>query len=248
MHSDLQHLIQLQEIELTADRIRRRIESIPAAQAALDARVAEHTAHVATVKERLTANQAARRDIEKDLAAVQTRLSKYKDQLMEVKTNKEYQAMQTEISVAEQNVRSQEDRLLDRMEETETLTAELKSAEAALKAAQAEVATERQALESERGNLDAELARTSVERSTIAASLPPTALSTFEQLTRHRKGLALSEAREGHCSQCHVRLRPQVFNEIRRNSQLIQCESCQRILYFAGTPAVVEPEAPTPKP
>ena len=244
MHSDLQHLIQLQEIELTADRIRRRIESIPAAQAALDARVAEQTAHVAAVKERLTANQTARREIEKDLAAVQTRLSKYKDQLMEVKTNKEYQAMQTEISVAEQNVRGQEDRLLDRMEETETLTAELKSAEATLKTAQAEVAKERQALESERVSLDGELARTSVERSAVAASLPANALSTFEQLAKHRKGLALSEAREGLCSQCHVRLRPQVFNEVRRNDSLIQCENCSRILYFIPAATAGAHQAP----
>jgi predicted nucleic acid-binding Zn-ribbon protein len=244
LHSDLQHLIQLQEIELTADRIRRRIEAIPGAQAALDARVAEQTAHVAAVKERLTANQTARREIEKDLAAVQTRLSKYKDQLMEVKTNKEYQAMQTEISVAEQNVRSQEDRLLDRMEETETLTAELKSAEGALKTAQAEVAKERQALESERGSLDGDLARTSVERSAVAASLPANALSTFEQLTKHRKGLALSEAREGHCTQCHVRLRPQVFNEVRRNDSLIQCENCSRILYFIPAATAGAHQAP----
>ena len=52
---------------------------------------------------------------------MQARLSKYKEQLMEVKTNKEYQAMQKEISVAEQAVRAHEDRLLERMEEAETL-------------------------------------------------------------------------------------------------------------------------------
>jgi predicted nucleic acid-binding Zn-ribbon protein len=244
LNSDLQHLIQLQEIELTADRIRRRIEAIPGAQEALDARIAEQTARVTAIKERAAANQAARRDIEKDLAAVQTRLSKYKDQLMEVKTNKEYQAMQTEIGVAEQNVRSQEDRLLERMEETEILASELKTAESALKAEQVEVARERQSLQSERTTLDGELARTSVERSEIAASLPASALSTFEQLTKHRKGLALSEAREGHCTQCHVRLRPQVFNEVRRNDSLIQCENCSRILYFVPAATAGAHQAP----
>jgi uncharacterized protein len=232
LNSDLQHLIQLQELELTADRIRRRIEAIPAAQAALEARIAERTAAVSSIKERSATNQAARREIERDLSTVQTRLSKYKDQLMEVKTNKEYQAMQTEISVAEQSVRSQEDRLLDRMEETEILTSELKSAEGALKAEQAEVAKARQDLDKERASLDGDLARTSVERTEVASALSPEALHTFERLARHRKGLALSEAREGHCMQCNVRLRPQVFNEVRRNDSLIQCENCSRILYF----------------
>jgi predicted nucleic acid-binding Zn-ribbon protein len=232
LNSDLQHLIQLQELELTAERVRRRIEALPGVQTALDARLADKTASVSAIKERIARNQAARREIEKDLAVVQTRLSKYKDQLMEVKTNKEYQAMQTEIGVAEQNVRSQEDRLLERMEETETLAAELKAAESALKADQADVARERENLEAERTTLDRDLERASAERTRVASALPPGALATFEQLARHRKGLALSEARDGHCTQCHVRLRPQVFNDVRRNDSLIQCENCSRILYF----------------
>jgi hypothetical protein len=237
MNSDLQYLIQLQELELTAERLRRRIEAIPGAQTALENRIAAATAAVAGIKERITANQAARRDIEKDLAAVQTRLSKYKDQLMEVKTNKEYQAMQTEIAAAEQSVRGQEDRLLERMEETETLAGEVKVAEAALKSEQTEVARERQNLDTERATLDRDLERTLAERGKVAAALPPGALATFEQIAKHRKGLALSEARDGHCTQCHVRLRPQVFNEVRRNDSLIQCENCSRILYFVPAPA-----------
>jgi predicted nucleic acid-binding Zn-ribbon protein len=56
--------------------------------------------------------------------------------------------------------------------------------------------------------------------------------------------MALSEAREGHCTQCHVRLRPQVFNDVRRNDGLIQCESCSRILYYVPAPAAgVSPAA-----
>jgi predicted nucleic acid-binding Zn-ribbon protein len=237
LNSDLQHLIQLQDLEMTAERLRRRIGELPSAQEALDRRVADGTAVVAGVKERIAANRAARQEIEKDLAAVQTRLSKYKDQLMAVKTNKEYQAMQTEISVAEQAVRSQEDRLLDRMEETDALATELKAAEAALKAEQAEVAREKQALEAELGSDEQELQRLAGERARVAGLLSPAALALFEHVARHRRGLALSEAREGHCTQCHVRLRPQVYNEVRRNEGLLQCESCSRILYFIPSPA-----------
>jgi uncharacterized protein len=237
LNSDLQHLIQLQDLEMTAERLRRRIGELPAVQEALDTRVAERTAAVAGVKERIAANRAARQEIEKDLAAVQTRLSKYKDQLMAVKTNKEYQAMQTEISVAEQAVRSQEDRLLDRMEETDALGTELKASEAALKSEQADVAREKQALDAELGRDQQELQRLADERSRVAASLSPAALALFEHVAKHRRGLALSEAREGHCTQCHVRLRPQIFNDVRRNDGLIQCESCSRILYFIPSPA-----------
>jgi predicted nucleic acid-binding Zn-ribbon protein len=245
LNSDLQHLIQLQELDLAAERVRRRLADLPSDVAALDERIAARTSAVAAVKERIAASQAARREIEKDLAGVQTRLSRYKDQLMEVKTNKEYQAMQHEIAAAEQSVRAQEDRLLDRMEEAETLAAESKAADAALKAEQDEVARARQALETERITLDQEIERAGAQRTSVAAQLSPPALALFEHVSRNRRGVALSEAREGHCTQCHVRLRPQIFNEVRRNDGLIQCESCSRILYYVPTPsATALPQAP----
>src|SRR5262245_27039504 len=136
MNSDLQHLIHLQELDLKAERTRRRIAEIPGQQAALDERIAARTTAADTVKQRIAAMQAARREIEKELAAVQTRLSKYKNQLMEVKTNKEYQAMQKEMSVAEEEISALETKLLERMVEADGLAAELKAAETALKSEQ----------------------------------------------------------------------------------------------------------------
>ena len=52
--------------------------------------------------------------------------------------------------------------------------------------------------------------------------------------SRARQGIAVAEAVDGHCSICHVRLRPQVYNTILRNEAIVQCDHCQRILYFAG--------------
>ena len=235
MNQDLQHLIQLQELDLAAERDRRRIEELPALQQALEARLAAATAGVTAVKDRIAAMQTARREIEKDLAAVQTRLSKFKGQLMEVKTNKEYQAMQKEIAVAEQEVRAQEDRLLERMEEADTLAAELKAAESGLARERAAVASEEQAMAAQRVELERELTSLASTRKDIVPKLSREALTLFERVSAGRKGIAVAEARDGICTVCHVRLRPQVFNEVRRNDGLHQCESCTRILYFVPT-------------
>jgi predicted nucleic acid-binding Zn-ribbon protein len=212
LHPDLQRLIHLQELDSAAERQRRRVADIPALQAALDARLAERTAAVESVKARIAACQAARREIEKDLAAVQGRLSKYKNQLMEVKTNKEYQAMQKEMSVAEQDIGNHETRMLERMEEADVLAVELKAAEAALKSEQAEIARDRQALDAERTSTAADLQRTSEERTAVAAQVSREALAIFDRVAHGRKGQAMAEARVGLCTVCHVRLRPQVFN------------------------------------
>ncbi len=155
MNSDLQQLIRLQQLDLDIESARRRIAEIPSVQNALDARLAEHQATVAALKQRLAENQTGRRATEAEVASLQTRLSKYKGQLMEVKTNKEYQAMQKEIATAEEAVRSLEDRILEHMEEAETLGRELKVTETALKAQQDDIARERKRLEEEAGALAA---------------------------------------------------------------------------------------------
>ena len=109
------------------------------------------------------------------------------------------------------------------------------------KRAEAESTAEQKAVEADRKALAAELAgvresleRITGERAELVRALSPPVLATFELVARRRNGIAVAEARDGVCTICHVRLRPQVFNVVRRNDEIVQCDSCQRILYFAG--------------
>ena len=237
MNPDIQHLIRLQQLDSDIDAAHRRIAEIPSVQNALVARLDRATAAVAAVKDRLAASQADRKKIEAEVASIQTRLSKYKGQLLELKTNKEYQTMLHEIATAETAIRSHEDVVLERMEEAENLTRDLKAAEAELKSQQAAVAAERSALDAEAASLRSRVEETTKTRAAAAAQLQPDTLRLFEFVARQRKGQAVAEARDGTCSVCHVRMRPQVYNEVRRGETLIQCESCQRILYFVPATA-----------
>src|ERR1700754_2333829 len=113
MSPDLERLIRLQQLDLDAETRRRSLADLPAALQALDERINTRQQTLDAAKARLADNQAAKRAIEKDLAVVQGRLTKFKDQLMEVKTNKEYLAMQHEISMAQDGVRTFEDKVLE---------------------------------------------------------------------------------------------------------------------------------------
>jgi predicted nucleic acid-binding Zn-ribbon protein len=237
MHADLQHLIHLQELDLAAERDRRRIADIPSARLALDERLVAATGALDAVKKRLAANQAARREIDKELAAVQSRLSKFKNQLMEVKTNKEYQAMQKEMAVAEEEVSAHETQMLERMEEADVIARDLKEAEASLENEQAAVAAGKAKLDQEQAGAERDLEAVLAERGQVTSQLSREAFALFERVSQARKGVAVAEARDGLCTVCHVRLRPQVFNDVRRNDSIIQCESCTRILYFVHTAA-----------
>lgn len=245
MNADLTRLIRLQQLETAADEARRKIAEHPARIQALDGRLAAARDVVAGVKTKLTAAGEKRRAEEKDVASVQTRLAKYKDQLLEVKTNREYTAMLHEIETAQNDIRAREDRILEIMMETDELNASIKKSEADLKSAEKEISAERAVLDAEAAALQAEVDRTTAEREKVVAGLDRQVLNIFETTAKGRKGVAVAEAKDGLCTICHVRLRPQVFNEVRKNESIIHCDSCRRILYFAGNTEASAPVSQT---
>lgn len=244
MNADLTRLIRLQQLESAADDARRKIADHPARTQALDARLQTARDAASGIKARLTAAAEKRRAEEKDVAGVQTRLAKYKDQLLEVKTNREYTAMLHEIEAAQNDIRAREDRILEIMMETDELNAGIKTSEAELKTTEKETAAERAVLETEMAGLQSEIDRTTAERQALVADIDRQVLSIFEATAKGRKGVAVAEAKDGLCTICHVRLRPQVFNEVRKNESIIQCDSCRRILYFAGNAETSAPVSP----
>jgi predicted nucleic acid-binding Zn-ribbon protein len=244
MHADIARLIELQRIDSAIHAAEQSLTDEPARMAALDGTLAEARARVAEAKDKVTQNVAARRDIEKDVALHQGRLSKFRDQAMNVKTNQEYHAIQHEMAFAQNEIKGHEDRMLERMMESDELGAALKAAEADLAATQKAVDAEKKAIAAEHDVLRAKVAELKAERDGVLKGLAPDAFATFDLISKRRNGVAMAEARDGICTVCHVRLRPQVFNTVRRNESVVQCDSCNRILYFL--PPVAAPAADTP--
>jgi uncharacterized protein len=243
MSPELERLIQLQHLESAIADARARIAAHPQRVAEADARLAEADRVVQEATQRLKDAQEARRVSEKDAAVYQARLSKFKDQLAAVKTNREYTAMQHEIETAQKDLGVAEEKVLERMMEIDELTVEVRQAEAAKAAEKKTVDADKAALATDLAHQEQTVAEKTAARAALISSLEPRLMSLFEQVAKVRKGVALSMAtRDGLCSICHVRLRPQVFQQVRTNDTVVQCDSCQRILYW------VPPPAPTPPP
>ena len=237
MHAELERLIALQRLDLASQDAERRLAEEPERRRAFEARLDGARTRVASAKEQLARSQNARRIVEKEVAVHQGRLSKFREQAMSVKTNQEYHAIQKEIGFAQTEMKTAEDAVLVQMIEGDDLTAAVKRAEADLAAEQKKVDADRKAMAAEASELKASLEALATERTHVVAALTPQVLATFELVARRRNGVAIAEARDGICTICHVRMRPQVFNNVRRNDQIIQCDSCQRIFYFVPAPA-----------
>ena len=228
----LASLVALQALDTAADAARKRLAELPAAEKAITDALAAATAALDGVKGRLQENQQARRALERDVAAVDTRLAKFDDHKAAVKTNQEYTALLHEIATAKQDKDSLEEKILVLMEEADALTAELKADERVLADRKREGDQARAALGEERKTLEAELARLGHERTGEARGVEAPMLARYEQLLKQRRGLAVARMNGDLCAACHVRLRPHIAQMIRRNNEILACESCQRILYF----------------
>ena len=231
----LASLVALQRLDSAADAARKRLAELPAAEQAIDAALAAAASALDGVKARLHDNQQARRALEKDVAAVDTRLARFDDHKAAIKTNLEFTALLHEIATAKTEKDALEEKILVLMEAADQLAAELKADERDLAQKKKDGEAARGAITAERTTLDADLARLVHERTGEARGLDAPLLAKYEQLLKQRRGLAVAAMVGEICSACHVRLRPHMAQAVRRNDEIVPCESCQRLLYFVET-------------
>jgi predicted nucleic acid-binding Zn-ribbon protein len=242
--ADLQRLIELQAVESNAAVANKAIAEAPGRIAALDALLQSSTAALAAARQSLEDNKTARRAIDKDLLAAQQRLEKYKEQIMAVKTNEQLHAMQHQIKAVEEEIGQHEEKVLVNMMAADEVNATIKKAEAAQKAAQAKLATERGIIEAEVKVHQATVAECNTARSAIVAAMNDKGVvDTFQRIAKVR-GTAVARAESERCTVCQVRLRPAVFAEVRKNDHIVQCDSCNRILYFVPPAPPAPPATP----
>jgi predicted nucleic acid-binding Zn-ribbon protein len=232
----LTSLIALQALDTAAEVARKRIGEMPALEKALDKTIADVKAVVEAVKARIAENETARRALEKETALIDGRMAKFEDHKASVKTNQEFHALNHEIEVAQASKGTLDDQVLELMSAAEELVAQRKSAEATLATVTAEAEKQRAALRTERTALDADLARLTAERKAATPSIPAPALAKYDQIAKSRKGIAVSAMVNGICTGCHVRLRPNVEQQVRKGDALTQCDNCQRILHYVAPP------------
>ena len=231
MSPDVQSLIDLQLADKEIKRLQDEIAALPKRVALIEEKLAGTKAKLAKSKEAIKGDEAARRKFDTAISDLQQKISKYRDQSLDVKTNDQYRALMQEIQFAEQEIRSNEDKILDLMVSAESREKDVKAAEAELKAETAEIEKEKVVARERTAEDEKLLAEWNAKRDKARAGVNPDMLRHYDRVAKHR-GTGLSEVRDQKCIACQVILRPQVFNEVRSGANTIVCESCQRILYY----------------
>src|SRR5437773_3500636 len=218
MLPDVQNLIDLQLADREVLRLKEEIAALPKRVAAIEEKLAGTKAVLENAKIAVKADEANRRKYETAIKDVQQKISKYRDQSLEVKTNEQYKALMHEIEFAQQNIRAAEDRILQAMLDAEGHEKAIKAAEVDLKAESAEVEKEKAEARARTERDEKELAEWSAQRRQLRGGITPDVLGHYDRVVAVRK-TALAEARGQHCLACNVMLRPQKYDEIRSNLQ-----------------------------
>jgi predicted nucleic acid-binding Zn-ribbon protein len=244
MNPDLEKLIELEKVDREITRLSDEVAALPKRVAAIEEHLADDKAAVEKAKAAVKSNEAARRKLEADIQGFQQKIIKYREQSSSVKTNDEYRALMHEVQFAEKEISGCEDKILELMIALETEEKSLKAAEAALK--EEAVAVEKEKAEARTRTAEDEglLTGLNQKRSQLRAGVSEGSLAHYDRVMRQRKS-AIAEAREQKCMACFVMIRPQTWQEIRDNQQIITCGSCGRILYY--DPANELPDEPAKK-
>ncbi|MBN1613410.1 MAG: hypothetical protein JW950_02975 [Deltaproteobacteria bacterium] len=172
------------------------------------------------------------REKENKLKSGQDNLSKAKDRLFEVKTNKEYQAILKEIEAIETKRSDTEDEIIACLDEIDHREKALKEKEQEFKEYRIRYEADRRKIEEDIANLDAELVAAQQKIREIRKQLPESILRKYEMIKGLNNGLAVVSVWKEVCNGCHMNIPPQLYNDLQRSADLLSCPHCSRIIYW----------------
>ncbi len=232
MLPDIQHAIRLQVLDDRITLLTKEIAALPKHIAEIEKKLEGHIRRLEADKAALQGNLKDRKKNETDIQTHEQKISKLKGQMMDAKTNDQYNAFKKEIEFCEQEIARCEERIIVLMTDSEPLDKAVKAAEVAMAAEKKEVDAEKKVAQDRTAAHKAEIAKLNEDRKTIVAQMTPKIASEYERIRKGRLGVAMAEAVNGRCGKCNILLRPQFLQELKLGQSIMVCESCRRMMYY----------------
>jgi predicted nucleic acid-binding Zn-ribbon protein len=239
MLPEIENLLKLQDADKEIRRLQDEIAELPKRVAAIEQKLAGTKAELEKAQAAIKADEASRRKYDTAISDLRGKISKYRDQSLEVKTNDQYKALLHEIQFAEKEIGENEDKILELMVNADAREKEVKAAQAELKAEAAEIEKEKEAARQRTTEDEKLLAEWRGKRDQLRSGVDENLLRHYERVSKFR-GSGISEVRNQKCMACQVMLRPQTYNDVRSGKETVVCDSCQRILYFNPADELVD--------
>ena len=231
MKEGLEQLYALQRLDNKIRELENSSREIPAAVKRLEDERDGKAGIIENTKEKLNKNVKEREKLEKEILLVKEKINKYQDQMSKATTNKEYQGFMAEIKYEDDNIASIEEKVIEKMLESDEIMAEIRQKEDEFNAISGEynkrIDNLNQTLQANKKKAE-EIIK---ERHQMKSRVVPRFMSMYDNLARKKAGIAVSPVETEFCGICNVKIRPQRVNELITSKNISFCESCGRILY-----------------
>jgi predicted nucleic acid-binding Zn-ribbon protein len=239
MKAELEKLIALQNLDTTIRRLEKELEAIPQRRAEIENEFDQRAFQIRALENQRDEAKHNRSRLENEVIDQRNRAERAERNLMSSKKQDEYTAAIREADAARKQISTLETQILEQMET-------LEKAEAALNERADEIATLNSDREARLKAFDEETQKQSEQlivarrdREQVFVNLPKAMSTMYSRISaRIRDGVAVAEARNRSCTACFMSLRPQVMAEIRRGEEILTCDNCGRILFYAPAESV----------
>lgn len=234
MKEQLDLLWELQRIDLELKGIKESQEGFPKEIKRLEEKQKIEKEKIQKDKEKIDSLEKERRRKESQLSVEQEKIRKTEGKMFEVKTNKEYQALLTEIDSLKGVNSREEEEILQLLDEIDELKKSLAKREKEIAAVLTKIEGEKKVLLDQMARDEEVLKKQAGRREVVIKRLESAHYRLYNTLTEKRKGVGVVSARQETCQGCYVNVPPQMFIEVQKNNAIIRCPNCNRILYWEG--------------
>ena len=249
MKAELSQLIALQNLDTTIRRLQTELESIPERRAGIEKEFDQRAFEIRALEAKRDQARHERARLELEIQEQRTRAERADRNLMSSQKQDEYQAALREADAARKQISALETQVLEQMEVFEQAEKDLKERAPEVEKLGAEMAERFAAFDEQTRTQAGEVSAKRDERERLLGALPKSMSAMYNRISaRIRGGIAMAEARNGACTACLMALRPQVMAQVRRGEEVITCDNCNRILYFAPADAVQPMVSPAAQP
>jgi predicted nucleic acid-binding Zn-ribbon protein len=233
MLKEIEQLLRLQERDQKIKLIKAELETVPFERQRTDQMLAAKSGAFDRIKLRGREIELHKKKLELDAQTRRDSIGKYKVQQFQTRKNDEFQAISLEIQRFEKEVEKIEDHEIELMEQTEELQKESAAIEQDLKAAQRQTEIQQADLQKKESTLTERLQEAEKDRDLLTKGIDPDLLFQYTRLFANKGGDAVVPVEHEYCTGCHMKNTSALVHRVRLGRDIVHCEQCGRILYFA---------------
>ncbi len=226
----LDQLAQLQRVSDEVDVLEAKRSEAQTNLERINTSMAAAAERLEQVQQQHRSTDMERRKREVTLKEEKERQQRIKGRVGEVKTSREYQAVQSETATVTHAIKACEDELLSYMESLEKVTVELDDAKESIERIEADAKEAQTTYDAICKETETEIGQLKSKESEVLKALPSDIAGRYKMIRSRRGGLAVVEARDEACTACHINIPPQTYIEVVRKSRVVMCPNCHRIL------------------